>query len=51
MKTKTVGFDSKDWRNMLDAVCRWKPEDWGYSSVGIHQDEFFATHSECEKSG
>ena len=48
----TLGpFSVNDWRNMLDAVCRWQPEEWGYSSVGARQDALLATKSECEESG
>ena len=43
-------FDSKDWRNMLDAVCRWKPEEWNSHIVGeIFYDVLTMSH--CERSG
>ena len=27
-------LNSKDWRNALEAVCRWKPEEWGSGVIG-----------------
>ena len=50
MSEKDREFDSTDWSNMLNSVCRWKPEEW-YSRVigGSVQGPF--SKKMCEESG
>lgn len=43
-------FDSTDWSNMINAVCRWKPEEWGCKVVGVSLMGPFSKEM-CQESG
>ena len=44
-------LNSNDWRNALDAVCRWDPELWGSSIVGHISSGNTITIRDCKESG
>jgi len=40
-----------DWRNALDAVCRWKPFEWGVRIIGYRLLGEELTKNQCEECG
>lgn len=43
-------LNSEDWRNALEAVCRWKPEEWGSNIIGrIVENKF--NLQDCRERG
>ena len=50
MSEKDREFDSTDWSNMLNSVCRWRPEEWGCRVVGVYLGGSFSKDM-CQESG
>ena len=50
MSEKNRDFDSTDWSNMIDSVCRWKPEEWGFGIVGLCPRRPYSKEA-CQESG
>ena len=50
MSERDREFDSTDWSNMLNSVCRWKPEEWACKIVGLSLQGPYSKKM-CEESG
>ena len=50
MSEKDRDFDSTDWSNMINSVCRWKPKEWEYRVIGGSIQGPFSKEM-CEESG
>ena len=50
MSEKDREFDSTDWANMLNSVCRWKPKEWDCRIVGLSPSGPFSKEA-CQESG
>ena len=43
-------FDSTDWSNMLNSVCRWKPGEWSCQIIGGSMQGPYSKKM-CQESG
>lgn len=51
MPNSNMILNIDDWRNALDAVCRWKPFEWGDKIIGNRSLGGGLTKKQCEDCG